>query len=109
MASAAGARVIAIEEHYWDAEVAGHFSGRDATRSNDLRERLHDVDTLRLPVIRAGLRCPRSVRTTRGFTGSEFRFQISRAFSSAMPRAADSSLAGLGLTGAEPADRIMRL
>ncbi len=48
MASATGAQVIAIEEHYWDTEVAGHFTGRDATRSNDLRERLHDLDELRL-------------------------------------------------------------
>jgi 2,3-dihydroxybenzoate decarboxylase len=43
------ARVIALEEHYFDAEVAQHFqkSGPEA-RSAALRERLEDVGALRL-------------------------------------------------------------
>ena len=48
MTDAAGRRVIAIEEHYWDAEVAAAFVGRDSSRSNFLRDRLYDVGELRL-------------------------------------------------------------
>ncbi len=48
MTTRSGSRVIALEEHYWDAHVAEHFTGRNATRSPDLLERLHDVGALRL-------------------------------------------------------------
>jgi 2,3-dihydroxybenzoate decarboxylase len=41
-------RVIALEEHYWDEEVASHFKGRNSSRSGDLLERLYDVDELRI-------------------------------------------------------------
>jgi predicted TIM-barrel fold metal-dependent hydrolase len=41
--------VIAIEEHYWDKEVAGNFTGVDVTRgSTGLVERLYDLGALRL-------------------------------------------------------------
>lgn len=48
MATRDGMRVIALEEHYWDADVASHFTGRNSTRSSDLLERLYDVGELRL-------------------------------------------------------------
>ncbi len=41
-------RIIALEEHYWDAEVASHYTGRDSTRRNAVRERLGDLGNLRL-------------------------------------------------------------
>ncbi|WP_353072084.1 amidohydrolase family protein [Tunturiibacter gelidoferens] len=34
--------VIAIEEHYWDAELASHFSGSEGSRSGRIEERLRD-------------------------------------------------------------------
>jgi 2,3-dihydroxybenzoate decarboxylase len=41
--------VIAIEEHYWDAELAAQFPGGvEATRAPDLAKRLDDLGTLRL-------------------------------------------------------------
>lgn len=48
MATKGGHRVIAIEEHYWDAEVADHYQGRDGTRSDELRRRLDDLGALRI-------------------------------------------------------------
>ncbi len=48
MTTRSGSRVIALEEHYWDSGVAEHFTGRNATRSSDLLERLYDVAELRL-------------------------------------------------------------
>lgn len=48
MTSRSGSRVIALEEHYWDAGVAETFTGRNATRSSDLLERLYDLGELRL-------------------------------------------------------------
>ncbi len=48
MSTTTGSQVIALEEHYWDAGVAEHYSGRNATRSPDLLERLYDVGALRL-------------------------------------------------------------
>ena len=41
-------QVIAIEEHYWDPDVERHFSGRDVVAGPRVRDRLHDVDALRL-------------------------------------------------------------
>jgi len=41
--------VIALEEHYWDAEVAGHFpDGNPETKVPALQERLRDLGALRL-------------------------------------------------------------
>ena len=40
-------QVIALEEHYWDPEVAEHFTGREG-RAPALRERLDDVGELRI-------------------------------------------------------------
>jgi 2,3-dihydroxybenzoate decarboxylase len=43
------APVIALEEHYWDAEVAGHFpDGNPETKLPALQERLRDLGALRL-------------------------------------------------------------
>src|SRR5256885_11593984 len=39
--------VIALEEHYWDAEVAKHFDNAEA-RNPALRQRLDDLGELRL-------------------------------------------------------------
>jgi len=40
--------VIALEEHYWDAELAKHFVGPEAGREGDLQTRLYDLGALRL-------------------------------------------------------------
>ena len=40
--------VIAIEEHYWDPELAKHFTGPEAGRGNETDERLFDLGSLRL-------------------------------------------------------------
>ena len=40
--------VIAIEEHYWDAELAAHYTGVEAGRGAEASERLHDLGALRL-------------------------------------------------------------
>jgi len=40
--------VIAIEEHYWDPELAKHFTGPEAGRGNETDERLYDLGELRL-------------------------------------------------------------
>jgi predicted TIM-barrel fold metal-dependent hydrolase len=41
--------VIALEEHYWDAEVATHFKERGPEMRNpDMQSRLHDLGELRL-------------------------------------------------------------
>jgi len=39
--------VIALEEHYWDAEVAKHFDGAES-RNAELRRRLDDLGALRI-------------------------------------------------------------
>src|SRR5258708_22711951 len=41
-------RIIAVEEHYWDPEVAAHFDGADTTKAPGIRERLEDLGALRL-------------------------------------------------------------
>ena len=43
----ARSRIIALEEHYWDAEMATHFPAAEG-RSPKLRERLFDLGELRL-------------------------------------------------------------
>jgi len=40
--------IIAIEEHYWDPELAKHFLGIEAARGNETDERLYDLGALRL-------------------------------------------------------------
>jgi 2,3-dihydroxybenzoate decarboxylase len=39
--------VIALEEHYWDREVVGHFAG-GSDRKTETSKRLHDLGELRL-------------------------------------------------------------
>ena len=41
-------QVIAIEEHYWDAEMASHFTGVEAGRPGEAQRRLDDLGALRL-------------------------------------------------------------
>src|SRR5260370_17871406 len=41
-------QVIALEEHYFDAEVRTHVSGLDATNAPRIVERLDDLGALRL-------------------------------------------------------------
>lgn len=40
--------VIAIEEHYWDAELAKHFTGIEASRPGPVQDRLNDLGALRI-------------------------------------------------------------
>ena len=40
--------VIAIEEHYWDKEIAAQFVGAEGTRDAKMLERLYDLGELRL-------------------------------------------------------------
>jgi len=40
--------IIAIEEHYWDRELAKHFTGPEAGRGNETDERLYDLGALRI-------------------------------------------------------------
>ena len=48
MATKGGSRVIAIEEHYFDVELAALFSGRDVRTPPPIRERMNDLGTLRI-------------------------------------------------------------
>jgi predicted TIM-barrel fold metal-dependent hydrolase len=41
-------RIIAIEEHYYDREVASHFAGGDQRRQPGVIERLEDLSNLRI-------------------------------------------------------------
>ncbi len=43
-----GQRVIAIEEHYYDPEMAAHFTGIDATTGGFVRESLEDLGERRI-------------------------------------------------------------
>ncbi len=40
--------VVALEEHYWDAELVAMFPGREGKRISDVEQRLLDVGELRL-------------------------------------------------------------
>jgi 2,3-dihydroxybenzoate decarboxylase len=40
--------IIAIEEHYWDAELAKTYQGPEAGRPGEIFDRLHDFDNLRI-------------------------------------------------------------
>ena len=48
MASKDDAQIIAIEEHYFDQELAAHFEGRNDIKAPPIRERLDDLGDLRL-------------------------------------------------------------
>ncbi len=48
MASTSNIPVIALEEHYWDAELVSKLTGAEGTRSPDLLARLHDLGELRI-------------------------------------------------------------
>src|SRR3954462_3212005 len=39
---------IAIEEHYWDPELAAHFTGVEAGRGDETQRRIQDLADLRL-------------------------------------------------------------
>jgi 2,3-dihydroxybenzoate decarboxylase len=40
--------IIALEEHYWDAELAATYRGDEAGRPGDTSKRLHDLGELRI-------------------------------------------------------------
>ena len=40
--------VIAIEEHYWDAELSKHYAGSEAGHGGAMQERLFDFGALRI-------------------------------------------------------------
>jgi predicted TIM-barrel fold metal-dependent hydrolase len=40
--------VIALEEHYWDKEIAAQFAGGEAVRDPEMLKRLYDLGELRL-------------------------------------------------------------
>ena len=40
--------IVALEEHYWDAELAATYTGTEAGRPGDIHERLHDLGALRI-------------------------------------------------------------
>ena len=40
--------IIAIEEHYWDAELAATYTGVESSRPGPTHERLHDLGELRI-------------------------------------------------------------
>src|SRR5438105_15382094 len=40
--------VIALEEHYWDKELAAQFFGGEGVRNPEVLERLYDLGELRL-------------------------------------------------------------
>lgn len=48
MASKNGTPIIAIEEHYFDPELAAHFEGRNDIKLPRIRERLDDLGGLRI-------------------------------------------------------------
>ncbi len=40
--------IIAIEEHYWDAELASHFSALEGSRAGKMESRLKDFGGARI-------------------------------------------------------------
>ena len=48
MAAADGTRIVALEEHYFDPELAALFAGRDDRMPPPIRERLLDTGAMRL-------------------------------------------------------------
>ncbi|MDB5546286.1 MAG: hypothetical protein JWO64_3435, partial [Hyphomicrobiales bacterium] len=53
MPLASGLPVIAIEEHYWDAELMAKFSKPETQRSGDMLENLHDLGAHRIAAMDA--------------------------------------------------------
>lgn len=53
MPLASGLPVIAIEEHYWDAELMANFSKPETQRSGDMLENLHDLGAHRIAAMDA--------------------------------------------------------
>ncbi|MDC7787110.1 amidohydrolase family protein [Rhodoplanes sp. TEM] len=51
--ASSGAGVIAIEEHYWDAEMAALFTGAEAARPGPLADRLADLGAARIAAMDA--------------------------------------------------------
>jgi 2,3-dihydroxybenzoate decarboxylase len=48
--------IIALEEHYWDRELASHFQGVEGSRDPEILERLFDTGELRLRLMdKAGI------------------------------------------------------
>jgi 2,3-dihydroxybenzoate decarboxylase len=45
--------VIAVEEHYWDAELSRHFTGPEAGRGDEIERRLTDLGAARLAAMDA--------------------------------------------------------
>ncbi|RAI34780.1 amidohydrolase family protein [Rhodoplanes serenus] len=45
--------VVAIEEHYWDAELVTHFTGGEAPRPGQLADRLYDLGAQRIAAMDA--------------------------------------------------------
>jgi len=41
-------QVIALEEHYWDKELASHFTGIESGRGGEVEKRLYDLGELRI-------------------------------------------------------------
>ena len=48
MATKAKPQVIALEEHYWDKDIAKHFTGHASARTPRLLEELYDLNAIRL-------------------------------------------------------------
>jgi predicted TIM-barrel fold metal-dependent hydrolase len=40
--------IVALEEHYWDKELAATYTGVEAGRPGDIHERLHDLGAMRI-------------------------------------------------------------
>ena len=50
--------VIALEEHYWDKELAAQFVGGEGVRDPDMLKRLHDLGEVQVGVRRQALAGP---------------------------------------------------
>jgi predicted TIM-barrel fold metal-dependent hydrolase len=53
MALASGLQVIAIEEHYWDAELLSKLNAPEGQRSPDMLAKLHDLGEMRIAAMDA--------------------------------------------------------
>ena len=58
--------VIAIEEHFWDEELAKTYTGSESGRPGDTQKRLYDFDTIRIAEMdAAGASTSGAVRSAR--------------------------------------------
>ena len=72
--------IIAIEEHYWDAELATHFKGTEAARAGDIEHRLYefggariaDMDAAEIDRLRAVPRGPLRAEASGGDRGRAY-------------------------------------